>query len=75
MALLFWWDSIAKACGTAGEASIGPWYRSEAEALVSLWRAIREQHLATVTQEVEEILGQKPISFQQWVQQNAAAFR
>jgi uncharacterized protein YbjT (DUF2867 family) len=46
-----------------------------AEALVDIWRAIREERLATVTDEVERILGRKPIPFAQWAQENAAAFR
>jgi hypothetical protein len=46
-----------------------------AEALVDIWRAIREGRLATVTDEVERILGRKPLPFAQWAQENAAAFR
>ncbi len=47
----------------------------ETEAHVSLWRAIREGRLATVTDAVERILGRKPIALDQWVVDNAAAFR
>jgi uncharacterized protein YbjT (DUF2867 family) len=47
----------------------------ETEAHVSLWRAIREGRLATVTDNVERILGRKPIALQQWAVENAAAFR
>jgi uncharacterized protein YbjT (DUF2867 family) len=47
----------------------------ETEAHVSLWRAIREGCLATVTDNVERILGRKPIAIDQWAAENAAAFR
>jgi uncharacterized protein YbjT (DUF2867 family) len=47
---------------------------AETEAHVSLWRAIREGRLATVTDNVERILGRKPIPMDQWAIENAAAF-
>jgi uncharacterized protein YbjT (DUF2867 family) len=47
----------------------------ETEAHVSLWRAIREGRLATVTDDVERILGRKPIAIDQWLVENAEAFR
>ena len=47
---------------------------AETEAHVSLWRAIREGRLATVTGNVERILGRKPIPLDQWAIENAAAF-
>jgi uncharacterized protein YbjT (DUF2867 family) len=47
----------------------------DTEAHVALWRAIREGRLATVTNNVEQILGRKPISLDQWIQENATAFR
>jgi uncharacterized protein YbjT (DUF2867 family) len=47
----------------------------ETEAHVSLWRAIREGRLATVTDNVERILGRKPIALDQWLMENAEAFR
>jgi uncharacterized protein YbjT (DUF2867 family) len=47
----------------------------ETEAHVALWRAIREGRLATVTDEVERVLGRKPIGLDQWIVENAAAFR
>ena len=47
---------------------------AETEAHVSLWRAIREGRLATVTHNVERILGRKPIPMDQWAIENAAAF-
>jgi len=47
----------------------------ETEAHVSLWRAIREGRLANITDDVERILGRKPIAMDQWAMENAAAFR
>lgn len=49
--------------------------REETEAHVALWRAIREGRLRTVNNHVERILGRKPISLDQWLVENAAAFR
>jgi uncharacterized protein YbjT (DUF2867 family) len=49
--------------------------KAETEAHVSLWRAIREGRLATVTDNVQRVLGRKPIGFEQWVTENMAAFR
>jgi uncharacterized protein YbjT (DUF2867 family) len=48
---------------------------AETEAHTSLWRAIREGRLAAVTDNVERILGRKPISLDQWAAENTAAFR
>lgn len=48
--------------------------REETEAHVALWRAIREGRLAAITNEVEEILGRKPIALEQWALENADAF-
>jgi (4-alkanoyl-5-oxo-2,5-dihydrofuran-3-yl)methyl phosphate reductase len=45
------------------------------EARLSIFRAMREGRLATVTNNVASILGHAPISFDRWTQQNAAAFR
>jgi uncharacterized protein YbjT (DUF2867 family) len=47
---------------------------SETDAHVALWRAIREGRLAAVTNTVEQVLGRKPISFDQWLTENAEAF-
>ena len=47
---------------------------AETEAHVLLWRAIREGRLATVTDNVERILGRKPIQLDQWAIENAAVF-
>lgn len=42
---------------------------------LSIYSAIREGRLATVTGMVESVLGRKPITFDQWVQENATEFR
>jgi hypothetical protein len=47
----------------------------ETEAHVSLWRAIREGRLANITDNIERILGRKPIAMEQWATENRAAFR
>jgi uncharacterized protein YbjT (DUF2867 family) len=47
----------------------------ETDAHVSLWRAIREGRLANITDNVERLLGRKPITMDQWARENAAAFR
>ena len=44
----------------------------ETEAHVSLWRAIREGRLDTVT--AERVLGRKPFTLDQWLIENAVAF-
>jgi (4-alkanoyl-5-oxo-2,5-dihydrofuran-3-yl)methyl phosphate reductase len=44
------------------------------EARLSIFRAIRNGHLATVTDTVKRVLGRKPITFDQWVQENIAVF-
>lgn len=46
-----------------------------ADALVDIWRAVREGRLATVTDGVERVLGRKPVTFHRWVKENAGAFR
>lgn len=48
--------------------------QEETEAHVTLWRAIREGRLASVTHEVERILGRKPITLTQWAAENADSF-
>jgi uncharacterized protein YbjT (DUF2867 family) len=47
----------------------------ETEAHVELWRAIREGCFATVNNNVERILGHEPITLDQWLVENAEAFR
>lgn len=44
------------------------------DARLSIFRAIRDGRLATVTDTVERILNRKAIRFDQWAQENAAAF-
>jgi uncharacterized protein YbjT (DUF2867 family) len=46
----------------------------ETEAHVALWRAIREGRLAAITDVVEQTLGRKPISLEQWASENAHRF-
>lgn len=57
--------------GVVRWAGKGPY----ADALVDIWRAVREGRLATVTDEVRRVLGRKPISFHQWAEENAEAFQ
>jgi uncharacterized protein YbjT (DUF2867 family) len=45
------------------------------EAHLSIYRAIRNGRLAVVTDTVERVLSRKPITFDQWLQENVAAFR
>lgn len=45
------------------------------DARLSIFRAIREGRLATVTDTVERVLGRAPLSFRTWAEQNADAFR
>ena len=47
---------------------------AETEAHVALWRAIREGRLGTINDNVERILGRKPIGLDRWIAENAAAF-
>jgi uncharacterized protein YbjT (DUF2867 family) len=46
----------------------------ETAAHVELWRAIREDRLATVTDGVVQILGREPLPLQAWLAENLAAF-
>jgi hypothetical protein len=46
----------------------------ETEAHVALWRAIREGRLASVTDQVEQILGRAAIGLDQWITENLTAF-
>lgn len=45
------------------------------EAHISIYRAIRENRMATVTREVDRVLGRPAISFERWLEQHARAFR
>jgi uncharacterized protein YbjT (DUF2867 family) len=48
--------------------------RVYAEALVDIWRSVREGRLTTVSNGVEEILGRSPKNFADWVSENAGHF-
>ncbi len=41
---------------------------------LSIYRAIREGRLSKPTDTVEQVLGRKPFTFEEWIQQNLAAF-
>jgi (4-alkanoyl-5-oxo-2,5-dihydrofuran-3-yl)methyl phosphate reductase len=45
------------------------------EARLSIFRAIREGRLATITDMVERVLGRQAITFGQWAQENVQAFQ
>ncbi len=47
----------------------------EIVAHIELWRAIREGHLATITDGVQRVLGREPIGLDQWLSENTASFR
>ncbi|MBN9218698.1 MAG: SDR family oxidoreductase [Mesorhizobium sp.] len=46
-----------------------------ADALVDIWRAVREGRLDTVTDGVKRITGREPIPFDRWAKENAASFQ
>jgi len=48
--------------------------RAYAEALVDIWRAVREGRLATVTDGVQQLLGRPPKSFGDWIGENLSYF-
>ena len=45
------------------------------DALVDIWRAVREGRLYTVTDGVKRVTGREPIPFAQWAAENAASFQ
>jgi uncharacterized protein YbjT (DUF2867 family) len=45
------------------------------DALVDIWRAVRESRLDTVTDGVKQITGREPIPFDQWAVENASSFQ
>jgi uncharacterized protein YbjT (DUF2867 family) len=45
------------------------------DALVGIWRAVREGRLDTVTEGVKRVTGREPIPFDQWAAENAASFQ
>ncbi len=56
--------------GVIAWAGKGPY----ADALVDIWRAVREGRLATVSDGVTRVTGRKPISFGRWAEENVGAF-
>jgi uncharacterized protein YbjT (DUF2867 family) len=44
------------------------------DAHLSIYRAIREQRLARVTDGVQRVLGRKPITFDEWAEENASVY-
>jgi uncharacterized protein YbjT (DUF2867 family) len=46
-----------------------------ADALVDIWRAVREGRLATVSDGVPQVLDRKAIPFRQWAEENAQDFQ
>lgn len=46
-----------------------------ADALVDIWRAVREGRLDTVTDGIRQVTGREPIPFDQWASENAASFQ
>ena len=57
--------------GVVAWAGKGPY----ADALVDIWRAVREGRLATVSEGVRQVIGRRPISFDRWAEENADAFQ
>jgi uncharacterized protein YbjT (DUF2867 family) len=57
--------------GVVGWAGKGPY----ADALVDIWRAVREGRLATVSDGVKRVIGRRPIPFDRWAEENAGAFQ
>lgn len=45
------------------------------DALVDIWRAVREGRLETVTDGVKRVIGREPIPFDQWAAENLASFQ
>ena len=45
------------------------------DALVDIWRAVREGRLDTATDGVKRVTGREPIPFAQWAAENAASFQ
>ncbi len=61
-------EAYARTRAWAGE---GP----TTDALVDIWRSVREGRLDTVTDGVERVIGRRPIAFAAWAAENADAFR
>ena len=65
--------AVAVAAKSAGVRHVvkGP----DANALVDIWRAVREGRLATVSDGVKQVLERKAIPFDRWAEENANAFQ
>jgi uncharacterized protein YbjT (DUF2867 family) len=63
-------DGQAYACAVKW-AGKGPYV----DALVGIWRAVREGRLDTVTDGVKRVTGREPIPFDQWATENAQSFQ
>ena len=61
----------AGVCGRGRMGREGPL----CDALVDIWRAVREGRLATVSDGVKQVIGREPIPFDQWAEENADAFQ
>ena len=61
-------QAFAAVVGWAGK---GPY----ADALVDIWRAVREGRLATVSDGVKQVTAREPIPFKRWAEDNADAFQ
>lgn len=61
-------QAYADAVEWAGE---GPYV----DALVDIWRAVRQGRLDTVTDGVRQAIGREPVTFAQWATENAASFK
>jgi uncharacterized protein YbjT (DUF2867 family) len=57
--------------GVVAWAGKGPY----ADALVDIWRAVRESRLATVSDGVKQVIGRRSISFDRWAEENADVFQ
>jgi uncharacterized protein YbjT (DUF2867 family) len=57
--------------GVVRWAGQGPY----ADAIVDIWRAVREGRLATVSDGVQRVLGRPAIAFDRWAEENASAFQ
>lgn len=61
-------EAYARAVKWAGEGAY-------VDALVDIWRAVREGRLDTVTDGVRQVSGREPISFDRWAVENTASFQ
>lgn len=57
--------------GVVRWAGKGPY----ADAIVDIWRAVREGRLATVSDGVQRVLGRPAIAFDRWAEENASALQ